>query len=341
MDNWVLKILACPRDTSALTENNGLLICESGHKYHLIDGIPIMLLDDVKQTHPISLKSLSEAKALRVNENVNNFSREDINYIDPYVQEMIAGTNGIMWKPIIGKLKHYPIPRIPLNDCTGKEKLLLDIGCGWGRWSISSAKKGYIPVGIDPSLDAIKAAIRVSKQLGYRAYFLVADARYLPFGNNLFDTAFSFSVIQHFDKKDATICVKQIARVLKKLSVSYIQMPNVYGFRNFIHQLKRLFKEPRDFEVRYWTLSELKNLFQMTIGYTELFADSYLNLNPDIGNIDFLPYNYRFVIYFSEFLKKINKIMPGLINCADSIYVRSINEKVDSLQQEVTQVKLG
>jgi cyclopropane fatty-acyl-phospholipid synthase-like methyltransferase len=42
----------------------------------------------------------------------------------------------------------------------GAGKLLLDIGCSWGRWSISAARNGWCVVGIDPSLGAIMAARR-------------------------------------------------------------------------------------------------------------------------------------------------------------------------------------
>jgi hypothetical protein len=51
----------------------------------------------------------------------------------PYVQEMIAGTNGNHYVDLIGKLEEYPIPEIPLPSATAQE-LLLDIGVGWGRW---------------------------------------------------------------------------------------------------------------------------------------------------------------------------------------------------------------
>jgi len=58
-------------------------------------------------------------------------------------------------------------------------------------------------VGIYPSLDALRAARRVAAQLQVRAGFVVGDARALPFAAGTFDVAFSYSVLQHFDKVDA------------------------------------------------------------------------------------------------------------------------------------------
>ena len=60
-------------------------------------------------------------------------------------------------------------------------------------------------MGIDPSLDAVLAARRVSRQLGVEASFVVGDARFLPFANDSFDTVFCYSVLQHFSKENAKI----------------------------------------------------------------------------------------------------------------------------------------
>ena len=99
--------------------------------------------------------------------------------IDPVVAYLIAATNGLMYRHLIGRLESYPIPDIDLPP--GEGRTLLDVGCSWGRWSLAAARLGYTVIGIDPSLGAVMAARRVARQLNLAATFLVGDARHLPF----------------------------------------------------------------------------------------------------------------------------------------------------------------
>jgi 2-polyprenyl-3-methyl-5-hydroxy-6-metoxy-1,4-benzoquinol methylase len=192
-----------------------------------------MLRDDLHQTMPIARASLARARnepgavdlrnprlfleSLSISdaekEQALNLARLTENKIDPVVSVIIAATNGLLYKHLIGKLNNYPIPDFRLP--TGDNKILLDIGCNWGRWSIAAARKGYKVIGIDPSLGAIMAAKRVARQLDLDIEYLVADGRYLPFENESFDVVFSYSVIQHFSKEDALRTIKEISRILK------------------------------------------------------------------------------------------------------------------------------
>jgi len=139
--------LVCPRDHTNLTAHNNQLVCQQGHKYPVVKGIPIFLLDNVKETHGACSETLIKAKSIaEIEAEVDPVFQG----IDPYVQRMIVGTNGQLYTSLINNLNEYPIPHIRLSEDTGK--LLLDIGCGWGRWCISAARKGYIVIGIDPSL---------------------------------------------------------------------------------------------------------------------------------------------------------------------------------------------
>ena len=61
--SWYLSHLACPRDHQDLREAGGRLVCATGHEYPVVDGVPVMLLDDVAQTIPIAEASLARGKA--------------------------------------------------------------------------------------------------------------------------------------------------------------------------------------------------------------------------------------------------------------------------------------
>src|SRR5205085_127564 len=106
--------------------------------------------------------------------------------VDPFVQQEIVKTNGLLYTGVLGGLRRYPIPEIPLPKTTDGLRLL-DIGCNWGRWSIAAGRRGYQAIGIDPGMAAIEAANRVSRALGQSPGFLVGDGRSLPFPDQSFD----------------------------------------------------------------------------------------------------------------------------------------------------------
>lgn len=132
---------------------------------------------------------------------------------DSFVQSMVASTNGYMYRGCIGRLKSYPIPELPMDGKAGG--LFLDIGCGWGRWLVSSSQKGFIPISVDIRLESIQAALRVLKDCGVQAYNVVADLSDLPFTDELFDAAWSFSAIQHAHRAKAKSCINHIRRCLR------------------------------------------------------------------------------------------------------------------------------
>ena len=86
----------------------------------------------------------------------------------------------------------------------------------------------------------------------------MADGRFLPFPDGSFSRVFSYSVLQHLSKENVQIVLPEIRRVLKTGGEAMVQLPNVFGLRSLYHEIRRGFRETRDFEVRYWTIPELK-----------------------------------------------------------------------------------
>src|SRR5262245_60914200 len=146
---WYCSTLVCPRDHGALMRTGSTqLRCANGHTYPVVDGIPVMLLDDVPQTAWWVGESIREAHSLIEQ---NYVSPEPVDgRVDAWVQDQISQTSGYLYKPLVGKLKEYPIPEIRLPQREGGE--LLDIGCNWGRWVVAAGRKGYRPIGIDPCM---------------------------------------------------------------------------------------------------------------------------------------------------------------------------------------------
>jgi SAM-dependent methyltransferase/uncharacterized protein YbaR (Trm112 family) len=310
-------MLVCPRDKEELQFLGEQLRCPRGHQYAVIEGVPILLVKEAEQTHVEGTRSLQVAESgdasqlLRFNGGPSE--------IDPFVQSSIAATNGSLYATLIGKLKEYPIPDLRLPP--GDGSLFLEIGCNWGRWCIAAARAGYRPVGIDPSLKAVRAAQRVSRQLGVSAAYAVADGRFLPFRAESFDHVFSYSVLQHLSRQDAHSTLLEIRRILRTGGITLVQMPNVFGVRCLYHQARRRFREAHGFEVRYWTPRELRRTFQAAIGPSRLSVDGFFSLNAQISDARLLPLRHRAVVYASEGLRRVSAILRPMTYLADSLYV--------------------
>jgi ubiquinone/menaquinone biosynthesis C-methylase UbiE/uncharacterized protein YbaR (Trm112 family) len=325
LDPFLFSLLVCPRDKSELQLGETGLVCEHGHTYPVVDGVPVMLLEEADATLAVCGKSMQLVKEGHLPGPLD-YARGSAE-IDSFVQKEIVGTNGNMYQGLVNALPRYPIPEMRLPPASGA--LLLDIGCGWGRWCIAAARKGYMPIGIDPSLEAVLAARRVSAQVGGKAYFLVADARFLPFRRGVFEVVFSYSVLQHFSKENVAKVLEQVATVLKPAGICYVQMATTYGLRNLLIQLRRGFRQPKSFEVRYWTPTEIRQVFGSFIGTASLSVDGFFSLNVQPTDVDLLPGKYRLIVACSEWLRRTSERVRWLTYLADSLYVRATRQAPD------------
>ncbi|MCI0746949.1 MAG: methyltransferase domain-containing protein [Verrucomicrobia subdivision 3 bacterium] len=336
LDDWYLQNLICPHDQSNLREGHHQLVCERGHQYAIVSGVPVMLVEEASPTLHVVSGSIAASKAnardtqdalfletLGVDEDqriaISEQSKNPGNNVDPVVNYLVAHTSGLMYQHLVGRLSEYPIPDIPLPFGNGAS--LLDIGCSWGRWCISAGRKGYQAVGIDPSLGAVLAARRVASQLGVDGKFLVADARHLPFRQGSFDVVYSYSVIQHFGFDDVRRAMQEACRVLAARGLCQIQLANACGFRSLCHQVRRGFRDARGFEVRYLQPQVMRKLVQQSLTAVELKADCYFGLGLQKGDLRFMPQWKRFLTMTSELLKRIANNIPPMSLVADSVFV--------------------
>lgn len=339
MDPWYLENLVCPVDRTPLRHVKEQLVSASGRAYPVVDGIPVMLIPEAEQTHWVASASLEHAKKEMPEGQFSRYFLETLGIsdeervgiaellrkndlpIDPVVAFVIAQTNGIAYKHLVGKINAYPIPELRLPN--GNGEVFLDIGCNWGRWCIAAARKGYSAIGIDPSLGAIITARRVAEQLKLPNRYIVADARNLPFNDETINVIFSYSVLQHFAKANVKKSLSDIGRVLRPGGISFIQMPNVLGIRSLYHQMKRKFRDGKDFEVRYWSLKELQRAFTKEIGQTKITVDCFLGLGLQPSDADLMSRKVQFIIRASEVLRSISEKIEGMKCFADSVYVLS------------------
>jgi SAM-dependent methyltransferase/uncharacterized protein YbaR (Trm112 family) len=313
--DW-LELVVCPRDKKPLELEGDFLVCADAHRYRVVEGVPILLVSEAEQTHIEGTRALAVAES----GDASQLARFQLGPgdIDPFVTNAIGATNGGLYQHLVGNLKEYPIPDLRLPPSQGG--MFLEVGSNWGRWCLAAQRLGYRPVGIDPSLKSVRAARRVAQQLGVRATYLVADGRFLPFPDGMFQTVFSYSVLQHLSKADVATVLPEIRRVLALGGECLVQMPNVFGIRCFYHQARRGFRETREFEVRYWTVGELKKAFTR-VGPAQVSVDGFFSLNAQISDVHLMPPHYRAIVYASEALRKASEAVPALAYVADSLYV--------------------
>lgn len=323
MDRWLSENLVCPRDHSHLELGDHSLSCALGHTYPYVDGIPILLLNDVRPTIRYCWRVVEQIGSRQASGRLEEEAGGEEG-VDSYVQHAVAATCGRMYKSLVNKLASYPIPELPLPEASGGS-VFLDLGCSWGRWCVSAARKGYTAVGIDPSFQGIKAARRVARQLGVSATYVVADARYLPFPAAAFNVVFSYSVLQHFSRDDVELALGEVARTLRPGGISMIQMPNILGARNvYNHVIKKRFVRPTGFDVQYWSVSDLRDTFSDLIGPTRLLVDGFFALGAGASDGGLLPLRYRLAVSCSEWLRRMTDRIEWMKYFADSLWVKSV-----------------
>lgn len=334
----LLPKLACPHDGASLHQDGIWLSCPHGHRFPVVDDVPVLLRDDVLQTIGIASQSLRLARLHVEGSNDDPYFTDTLGLsdderrqvraaitakevgVDPVVSYLVGATNGILYKHLIGSLSDYPIPNLPLPAASGE--WLLDIGCSWGRRSIAASKNGYTPIGLDPSLGAVLAAKRLSNQLRLPFVGVVGDARYLPIKTGTFDAAYSYSVLQHFSKPDVRLALREVRRTLRDGGTFSIQMAAAWGMRSLQHQAMRRFREPVAFEVRYWSPPELRRAFREIFGDVKISVDCYFGLGLQATDTDIMPPSKKAAVYTSEFLKGIAGWCPPLAYVADSLLLQ-------------------
>ncbi len=116
-------------------------------------------------------------------------------------------------------------------DSIKEGSIALDIGCGTGLFMEKIKDKFKLVVGVDSSLGMLKKASKYENVV-----YVNCDATKLPFVDKVFDTVFSFSVMQ--DVKDKEKFLSEASRVCR--SKAFISILKV---NKDLQELKTLFSK--------------------------------------------------------------------------------------------------
>lgn len=310
LNSKLLQVLACPWDHTALRACEGALACEHAHKFAIEEGIPVFADSPRREPTPRNMEACKD------------FGQNGA--VDRFVDDWLVNTNGNLYWRARGRLRRYPIPQWPFGR--GEGKLLVDVGCSWGRWTIAAALAGYSPIGLDVHVDALAAGGRVSRQMGVGADFVCGDADHLPLRSGSIDVLFSYSVLQHLERQTVIGFLAEASRVLKPHGVCIVQLPNAFGLYNIVRQLRRGLRDarPGTFEMRYWSRAQIRQAVEKA-GLEELTirTDGFFTQNPQLSDLDLLSFSGRLIVLVSHAGRRAAAFLPVLTRLADSLWIEA------------------
>jgi uncharacterized protein YbaR (Trm112 family) len=127
VNEWLLDRLACPPHQRGLSAHGNNLTCPEGCRFPVVDGVPVMLLEEAEQTMDLAQTSLRQTREPNTDgglyidsvgltdeekDGIRRLSAERQTGIDPVASFLVGATNGIAYKTQIGRLSRYPIPEL-------------------------------------------------------------------------------------------------------------------------------------------------------------------------------------------------------------------------------------
>lgn len=133
------------------------------------------------------------------------------------------------------------LPETIINEHI-KDKVVLDMGCGSGRYTIALALLGAKKVvGVDLFAQSYQISQRIAQERGLNIEFSESDFLSLPFDDDSFDFIFCNGTIHH--SKSIKDGIKEFIRVLKKGKKGFLYMYADGGiFWNTRKKMREIFK---------------------------------------------------------------------------------------------------
>jgi len=114
-----------------------------------------------------------------------------------------------------------------LKKLLNKKQRILDLACGYGRFTIPLAKAGYNVEGLDLSPNLLEKAKNNARKEKLKIKFVEGDMTKLPYANETFDAIICMwsAFIELTDEKDQIKALNEMLRVLKNKGFAFIEIP--------------------------------------------------------------------------------------------------------------------
>src|SRR3989344_3073344 len=128
-----------------------------------------------------------------------------------------------------------------LKRILNKKYKILDLACGYGRFTIPLAKQGYKIEGIDITPSLIKKAKELSNKSNLKIMFRVGDMRRLPYQKeNRKSVVCMWSAFNElYKEKDQESAIKEMLRILSYNGFVFIEMPYTKKVSSYVRDVKR------------------------------------------------------------------------------------------------------
>lgn len=168
--------------------------------------------------------------------------------------------------------KWHQIAREFLSLLSIRNKHVLEVGCGYGSFSVYMAELGGNVAAVDVSSEAIRLSKRNAQLFKQDVLFKEASATNLPFNNKEFDIVVCCDTLEHIPQYKGAI--EEIVRVTKNGGKIIITTPNILNPRGIY--LKLITNQPVEHAFCYWSIPSLlkeKGIKVVDIKSKEFFGD--------------------------------------------------------------------
>jgi len=111
---------------------------------------------------------------------------------------------------------------------------VLEAGCGFGKWLVYLARRGYDVTGIDSS----ELAVRCLKEFDASLQVEVGDVLHTGYPDGSFDAYISMGVVEHFEEGPMDL-LREAHRVLKPGGLAFLSVPTVNLLRRVVRRRLR------------------------------------------------------------------------------------------------------
>lgn len=114
-----------------------------------------------------------------------------------------------------------------LDDFTGhlsEGDVVLDVGCGSGRDLTALKRRGFAVIGVEIVDELAEIARRSSN-----SKVVTADLRNMPFNQCSFDGVWASAALLHLPRRELTVALREIGRVLKPAGVFFLSLKEGRG----------------------------------------------------------------------------------------------------------------
>ena len=242
----------------------GTLVCTRDHIFPIIDSIPIMLpdafcgldnfIDEFKDRLPLrQIQAAIGGKETRTFAQIQKNTQESFGY-----QWLRYDANDER------EDREIFLSDSQLSENELREKVILDAGCGMGRYTRIAGQMGGEVIGIDLSWSVLKAHQKTSDNPC--VHIIQGDLLNLPFRKKQFDIIYSLGVLHH--TPDPRKAFTELSACLKEKGVMSVWVYGTAGkFRDFkINPLKGERK-------KYVRNDVTKRIYWFIVGAREFFSN--------------------------------------------------------------------